>query len=312
MQHFQKILLITNLIMLFMPSSQFFFNTFHNLDYRVNRDIDNALEKLDKSESSINTIAQRANRMIDSHKSSISNYLSSSMFDDIMGGFGFSRPSGIESDKKEQMKENEESKTGSFSELDLENVSKKMSISPLFERKENNSLEVIVENPNQNSDDKNTIENKSPFKNRLKRWRMTTRSGHKTSALTKASSSNPWRSSSRNKFKNKRNLIMGIGQQNTSSEVDLNSLFDHLQNKNSSLNSFLPKDLTVMVKDPYGNLLDNFMPNEPEPEVEIVPYEGQQWTIDDMVVKRNMQEPEDKESLKYARVDYKVENKSNQ
>ena len=246
------------------------------------------------------------------------------MFDDIWGNFGINKKNQDSNSKKNK----NEGSTDNENKNEFENLEliKKENAKPLYALPKDSSknfLEVIMDDTNYDSDQEYEIvelENKNPneknqekkrnkrsgLKNKLKKWRMTSESGLKTSSLAKTSSKN--KNSGSKEIPNRRNFIMGLADDKKSAEVDLNSLMNHLENKKDELNSFLPKNLDFKVKDLKGNILEKFSFERKKINPPPVLFDTKVWKIGNTLIERTS--PKEKSSDKYIGINYNVRTKN--
>lgn len=266
-------IIIAQILLLSAASSQFYFDTFHNRSF--DRHISNGLDTLDRVERNINRIAEKSRKMIDDHRRSISQLMSGpSMLDDIARGFGPHMPSrAFGSNLKVNAKNNAAPKP-SFEKFDLMALPGAKPIFPVKKKPVRNSLEMIMGRlrPKEflSARESNTGGKRElNLKQNLRKWRLTSRHGHKTSAMTRSMSVRGQAPGSGRP--RARNYVMGFSREKKDLRIDLNTLLDRLESDPKRAEPMMPQNVEISFKDGNGRSIEpaSFGRSMPEEQSEI-------------------------------------------
>lgn len=254
-----RLAILAQSALLFAATSQFYFDSFHNRKF--DRQIKKGLDTLNRAGQDIKRIADDSQQIVNDQRQFLLQLMSGpSMLDEIAKGFGahmssraFGRNS--EPNKKERKQGPGEVPFDSFGLVDLPRAKQ---IFPAETNPQTNSLEMIMDGVS--TDELMLDREKKPgqnselnLKKNLKKWRFTSRDGHKASAMSKSMTAQ--RQSPDSDPSQVRNYVMGFSQQDKLAQIDLNSLLNRLESGKSRAEQSVPEGLEIVFKDQNGQII---------------------------------------------------------
>ena len=237
----------------------------NNIEEKNNESIDNELKKINLEKEQINSIAAYTYEMLKTQKKSALSFSSSNMLDDIWNHFDQKKNKRYPKDDQKLKDQNQKNLKNNSDTNMLDNI-ENIPQFPVDVYPPYNTLVYIAGDsdfdPNQEyeiynpvqENDQNNEQNNLSFQNNSNKWQMTTKSEMKTSSLAKSSSQILDSSSSSTRSTNKRNYIMGLGNEKKKEEVDLTSLMNHLEQNEGDIDMILPEGLNFKMKDSKGKI----------------------------------------------------------
>ena len=270
------------------------------------------LNKMSLDNREINSIVAYTYEMLKKQKKSTKTFSSRNMLDNIWNNF----------DEKKNSKDDQNLNYQNQTNL-KKNLHNRLKDKAVYGNKfpnddylPNPSLVYITGNsefyPNQEyeiynpvyENDKNYEQENLSFQENSNKWKITSKSIKKTSSLAKSSSNNLDSSSSSTRTTNRRNLVMGLGDEKKKEEVNLNSLINHLENNEGDIDMILPEGLNFRLKNSKGKILKNVTAKRPKKKENLI--DRKQWKIGNKIIERTKPIKPEGSSDKYIAINYDV------